>query len=165
MRILHEVGQLPQRVQKKIAVLPAGCWVWTACKLPSGYGKLWTGSKHDYSHRFVYERLVGPIGDGLEIDHLCRNPSCCNPDHLEPVTHRENALRSPINPLAVNAAKTHCKSGHEFTDENTLVQNGGRICRECKRIADRDRYENRRDYQREYQREWQRKRRAERRKS
>lgn len=83
-------------------------------------------------HRLAYVRWVGPIPDGLELDHLCRVRSCCRPSHLEAVTHRENTLRSPITPAARNAKKTHCDYGHEFTVENTYrMRAGGRSCRAC----------------------------------
>lgn len=86
-------------------------------------------------HRVVYEALVGPIPDGMVIDHLCRQPSCVNPAHLEPVTRRENVLRGLTLPAA-NARKTHCKHGHEFTPENTyLFPTGTRGCRTCARAA------------------------------
>lgn len=116
------------------------CWRWTATLNPGGYGQFWNGAKLVSAHRWAYEHLVGPIPDGLQLDHLCRVRNCVRPDHLEPVTHRENGLRG-ISPNAVNAAKTHCKHGHEFTPENTIVRTGkgrsGRECRECKRQKDR----------------------------
>lgn len=83
------------------------------------------------AHRVVYEQVVGPIPDGLVLDHLCRVRCCCNPDHLEPVTHIENIMRG-AGTGAANAVKTHCKNGHEFTVENTYERpTGGRACRTC----------------------------------
>lgn len=71
-----------------------GCWVWPGAKNSQGYGRIGAGGRTwAYTHRVVYEALVGPIPDGLDLDHLCRNPSCCNPAHLEPVTRTENSLR------------------------------------------------------------------------
>jgi hypothetical protein len=72
----------------------------------------------------------------LKLDHLCRNPACVRPDHLEAVTARENTLRG-IGPTAVNALKTHCVHGHEFTPENTRMKGIRRVCRECQRAANR----------------------------
>ncbi len=101
-----------------------GCWTWTRNLSRGGYGP----------YRRYYVRLKGPIPKGLHIDHLCRNRACCNPLHMEAVTQRENSLRGVGSP-AVNARKTHCDHGHEFTVENTYVNRlGWRWCRECKRI-------------------------------
>jgi hypothetical protein len=84
--------------------------------------------------------LVGPVPDGLVLDHFaCDNPPCVNPSHLRPVTHWENSSRGN-SPAAVNARKTHCKNGHEFTPENTGTLHGyGRWCRECDRESSRKR--------------------------
>ncbi|TDD77726.1 HNH endonuclease [Actinomadura rubrisoli] len=85
-------------------------------------------------HRFVYESLVGPIPEGLVLDHLCRVRACCNPAHLEPVTDRVNILRG-ASITAANARKTHCDHGHEFTSQNTYRHRGRRLCRACNRDA------------------------------
>lgn len=91
-------------------------------------------NRFTHSHRFAYELLVGPVPEGMQLDHLCRNRWCCNPEHLELVTPRENTLRG-VGPSAVNAVKTHCKNGHEFTPENTRVdqRTGERGCWTCRR--------------------------------
>ena len=114
-----------------------GCWVWTAYIERNGYGRFMpVKGKNCWAHRISYELHVGPIPQGLHLDHLCKNRACCNPAHLQPVTQRENNLRS--NGLtALNAVKTHCKRGHEFTDENTFRRkNGKRNCVACRRLAD-----------------------------
>ena len=109
------------------------CWLWTAGRDTGGYSSFSVKGRRLYGHRFAYEALVGPIPDGLEIDHLCRVRHCVNPGHMEPVTSRENTLRG-IAPAARNARKTHCKRGHEFTPENTHMRpNGHRQCRACRR--------------------------------
>jgi hypothetical protein len=98
-----------------------------------GYGVLSTVDGNRYAHRLAYELLVGPIPEGLHIDHLCRRPECVNPAHLEPVTNVENIRRG--NAGLFQASKTHCKQGHPYDEKNTLIRrSGGRACRECHRI-------------------------------
>jgi hypothetical protein len=112
------------------------CWLWTGYLADQGYGRFSPsgGAKYTTAHRWGYEALVGPVPDGLVVDHLCRVRHCVNPAHLEPVTQRENILRGE-GLSAANAAKTHCKRGHEFTPENTALIRGGwgieRRCRTC----------------------------------
>lgn len=124
---------------------PGGCWLWTSTTVPAGYGTFIGegpafGSR--YVHRIAYRLLVGDIPAGLQLDHLCRVRSCCNPDHLEPVTASENHRRAP-QPVGLTAqsermaAATHCKRGHAFSPENTVVHRGWRQCRTC--INDRQR--------------------------
>jgi hypothetical protein len=123
-----------------------GCWLWQATLTKNGYGlihKSPTGPDEKpralIAHRVSYELYIGPIPDGLTIDHLCRVRHCVNPDHLEAVTLRENVLRG-TNFSAINAAKTHCPQGHPYSGENLIITKGGRRCRECDRRRDRDRY-------------------------
>lgn len=125
------------KVDKKLG---DGCWLWTGAT-NRGYGAFTPVAPGPQlkAHRYAYELEVGPIPDGLQIDHLCRTPLCVNPAHMEPVTSRVNTLRGDTF-QAANLAKTHCVNGHEFTPENTLVRkpsprlpNGGRWCRTCNR--------------------------------
>jgi hypothetical protein len=109
-----------------------GCWLWTGTNDGgAGYGRI-NGKK---THNVVYEREVGPIPQGLELDHLCRNPACCNPKHLEPVTRKVNVERQPRVILA-RAAKT-CRHGHPWNEANTYwhPRSGSRVCRICTGIA------------------------------
>jgi len=111
---------------------PESCWLWPGAT-SDGYGQIGIGQgERVYVHRLAYELLVGPIPQGLQLDHLCRVRHCVNPAHLEPVTGWENNRRSS-SPTAVNARKTHCRFGHEFTPENTYVfSTGSRRCRTCR---------------------------------
>lgn len=120
-----------------------GCWEWIANIDPRGYARIKVDGRKAKSHRVSYEMTYGPIPDGLQIDHLCRVRHCINPAHLEAVTGVENTLRG-TGLTAVNARKTHCIRGHEFTPENTYrVGNGrggfGRGCRACLRMYDANR--------------------------
>ena len=113
------------------------CWPWRGAPDGRGYGEIMIRRKRYKAHRAVYELLVGPIPRGLTLDHLCRNPMCVNPAHLEPVTVAENVMRG-MGACAVNSRKTHCKRGHPFTPENTMLSpRGYRACRECDRAKSR----------------------------
>lgn len=106
---------------------PNGCWEWTGPREPFGYGRV----SSLRAHRIAYELLVGPIPVGLTLDHLCRNPPCVNPAHLEPVTMGVNVLRGDT--ITGRAARqTTCKRGHPFT-----IVAGRRVCIECRRARDR----------------------------
>jgi hypothetical protein len=107
------------------------CWLWTA-GASEGYGRFRVSRptrRTLAAHRVAYEWLVGPIPDGLQLDHLCRNPSCVNPDHLEPVTNRENGRRGIKGELT-----THCPQGHPYSGVNLYVHpRGRRKCRQCRK--------------------------------
>lgn len=113
-----------------------GCWSWTGYLDREGYGGAFLHGKAVRAHRMVYESTVGPIPQGMTLDHLCRNPSCVRPDHLEPATNRVNILRGTC-PSALNAQKTHCRAGHPLVELNRSRRERG--CPICKRQRDTER--------------------------
>lgn len=120
------------------------CLEWAAGRDSNGYGNFQLSETNVSvpAHVWAYRHLVGPIPEGMELDHLCRNRGCVDPSHLEPISHRDNILRGNA-PAAQNARKTHCVRNHEFTPENTyLAPNGDqfrRVCKTCRRERDRAR--------------------------
>jgi hypothetical protein len=123
----------------------SGCWIWagpvsTESEVPKrvSYGILVINKRHVFAHRWSYEHHVGPIPDGLEIDHLCRRPLCVNPEHLEAVTHKVNMERAWHG----GTPPGMCDNGHVRTEENTgfRAASGKPFCKECTRISDRKRY-------------------------
>ncbi len=139
-KLLAVGGALARRFTAKYVVefdrvhptLHSPCWNWFAAR-SDGYGTYCVAGVMVKAHRHAYEALRGPVPAGLELDHLCRNRACVNPDHLEPVSKRENVLRGE-GPTAINARKTHCaKAGHPLTDDNVRIQRGtnSRTCIAC----------------------------------
>lgn len=126
------ITNLPRNMQNKIRVADSGCWEWIGARNSKGYGSVGVLGSSQSTHRVAYELLVGTIPEGLQIDHLCRNKACCNPEHLEPVTALVNTRRRP------DIQKTHCIHGHEMTAENTVITRRKpdgysiRVCRICK---------------------------------
>lgn len=123
-------------MEERILPCPTtGCWLWLLNPCHRGYGRRWhpDTKARTFAHRDAYELLVGPIPEGMVLDHRCRVRPCINPAHLKPVTHRTNTLRGQA-PTAINARKEACVRGHPFTPENTLYTRGRRVCRACRRI-------------------------------
>lgn len=137
------IRELPERFWDKVQAEPnSGCWLWVGA-FSNGYGSFSLGGRTGRrygAHRVAYEFLVGPIPAGLQIDHLCRVRNCVNPDHMEPVTSRENTRRGEAGKATgrLNRAKSHCPQGHPFSGENLYeTKSGGRACIACKRESTR----------------------------
>ena len=117
-----------------------GCWCWTGSRDRHGYGNISVNGFCIGAHRVAYQLAVGAVPDGMDLDHLCRIRHCVNPAHLEPVSRRENTMRSSIAPAGVNAAKASCINGHAYVAANTYLDRAGhRHCRTC-RAAARERH-------------------------
>lgn len=128
------------RIEAKTLLVDRGyatpCRVFTGTLNARGYGQISDRGERWLVHRYVYTQLVGPIPDGLVLDHLCRQHDCHEHTHLEAVTQRENLLRGAGPQLTSQrlGSVTRCTSGHDFTPENTYLRpNGTRACRACKR--------------------------------
>ena len=134
-RKARTVEQVLALILQRSEPAPSGCRIWQGSLTNSGYGRLtWVhaGRKEVGAHRVAYVATYGPVPDGLHIDHLCRVRACVNPDHMEPVTPRENIMRSPIALGAINASKKSCPWGHPYSEANTITpKHGGRVCRTC----------------------------------
>ena len=130
---MYRGGGKPVPIEVRLARLiekTDTCWLWKGALCHKGYGAFEVATVEYKAHRFVYEYYVGPIPDGLQLDHLCRVKHCVNPEHLEPVTNQENQIR-------YKQTITHCPKGHEYSDSNTRVYQGRRWCRECDRIRNK----------------------------
>lgn len=127
------------RIMSRVHVDERGCWVSSYAKTGNGYCSIKVDGRLLRVHRLTFELLRSPIPEGLQLDHLCRRRDCCNPEHLEPVTPRENVLRGE-GVCAVNARKTHCPRGHAYTPGNLAAYPPhGRACLTCKRDRERER--------------------------
>lgn len=140
---MFRVKRLPGGVSQIDRVLSKvrfgrGCWKWCGALNSAGYGVFKGADKKNYyAHRWVWERASGKkIKKGLQLDHLCKNPSCVRPAHLQPVTPMVNNSRGN-SPTSINARATSCVNGHPFDLKNTYIRldGAGRVCRRCR--ADR----------------------------
>lgn len=131
------------RLRSRVEVSANGCWIWQGVKTQQGYGLTSWKSKQTTAHRAAWLAFHGPIDGKLDVDHICRQRACLNPDHLRLLTHRENVLAGN-GPPALCARKTHCKRGHELTpgniDARRLARYGQRLCRQCNLESQRARW-------------------------
>lgn len=125
----------------KVITTPDGCMEWTGARKKGShpYGLARHDGRMMLAHRAAWLERVGPLPEGVTLDHLCRNPPCVNVDHLEPVTQKVNLRRSQMTLASLNAEKTECPSGHQYDDLNTYHYKGQRHCRACRRTKARER--------------------------
>ena len=130
--IKFDDARLPKRFWNKVRTNgTTGCWEWNGARIGSGYGNIRISGRSVLTHRVAYEALIGVIPEGLQLDHLCRVRSCCNPVHLEPVTPQINALRGE-GVAGKHARQTHCMRGHSMVANPKRT--GWRICLVCKQM-------------------------------
>lgn len=126
---------LSERIERNSLIVASGCWVWLGASTKGGYGLINVRQLNKCAHRVSYETYIGPIPDGLTIDHLCRFTLCVNPAHLEPVSITENILRGQ-GPSARQARQTCCpKCGGEYSRHSTCVRGRVKVYRRCRRCA------------------------------
>lgn len=129
-------GLSPAEIVAHYTELDGDCWLYRGT-LRDGYGRITRDGVAHQAHRLIYEFLVGPIPDGLQLDHLCRRRACCNPDHVEPVTQQENIARGARRP-GCELHITTCVRGHELTPDNVAYWDKSRPtkrwCKACSRL-------------------------------
>lgn len=133
---LPHLGVVPEKFWARVDT-SGNCWEWLGTKTSAGYGNCYIpeGQTTGVAHRVAYALLIGVPADDMQLDHLCRNRACVNPDHLEPVTAQENVLRS-ASPPSQFAKRDRCAEGHPFVIRK---YNGKRFCRECSLNRQRER--------------------------
>lgn len=118
------------------------CWIWTGSRFESGYGQFCEHGRNWRAHKWAYEHWIGPVEDGLVLDHvICGTPACVNPEHLEATTCKVNLMRSDTTIASINAAKTRCPQGHLY--DACRLSDHGRLCMICMREKSAERYRQR----------------------
>lgn len=117
------------RFTKRIEIAPDGCWLWTGSLRAHRYAAFMVDGKTVAAHRWSYERYVGPIPKGKQIDHMCGITRCVNPAHLRPLEPYENVR------AYWREQRSTCRKGHSLTPENLVWRLGGTVrhCRICER--------------------------------
>lgn len=135
---MKKIIEFTKNIEQKFKAIEDdnGCWNYDGYKSKGGYGVYWNGRTGNLVHRISYENFIGPIPNGLVIDHLCRNRACINPKHLEPVSQSINCVRGD-SASTRNRAKTHCQFGHEFNTINSRIKSKSRDCRICAKFRAR----------------------------
>jgi hypothetical protein len=129
------------RIEDNVSPEPnSGCWLWTGRITNGGYAQIWTERRRKMVHRITYEQKYGAIPEGLDLDHLCRVRCCVNPDHLEPVTRREN-IRRGISHIAAQMRQTTCIKGHELSTRYDKKRGWFRFCKVCHKLEQRIYYQ------------------------
>jgi hypothetical protein len=131
--------------QERLEKQADGCWIFTGSLSVWGYGHVRHNGKTVIASRLAWETAHGPIPDGMRVCHRCDVPACCNPDHLFLGTDKANTRDAMAKgrfkgASFLNALKTHCPRGHEYTPENTLTYRGMRTCRQCNKERSLARY-------------------------
>lgn len=130
-----------ERLMERVEMIPiGGCWIWTGPLNKDGYGPFFIEGRNAEAHRVAFLLLRGEIGEGLVLDHLCRNPCCVNPHHLEPVTLAENFRRGtrPIRRPQRQPLREKCANGHEMSEDNIYRYKHLAYCKACIRTASRE---------------------------
>lgn len=155
----HPIARFLEKVEFPLKNNGSKCWIWLGSyggyTDRNNYGRFWINEKNVTATHFAYEFIGGmKIPESYQIDHLCKNTRCVNPEHLEAVSQQEN-FRRCTNPYALNKAKTHCKNGHQLSGENVYVaKNGSRKCKECAKIRGKRYREENKEQMKKWQKDW-----------